>query len=112
MGMAKKHICIEEIRGCEGNCITINDYRVAGPKPWGSGIVVKNWVADVDNVIRALRDNDVVKVVRCKDCKHYCSFYNECSEPHNHYTEEGFREVYDEDFCSYGERRDNGSAQV
>lgn len=61
--MANKTVCIDEIRGCEGNCITMNDYRVAGPKPWGSGIVVKNWVADVDNVIRALRDNDVVKVV-------------------------------------------------
>ena len=49
-------------------------------------------------------------VVRCKDCKHYCSFYNECSEPHNHYTEEGFREVHDNDFCSYGERiTDNDS---
>ena len=48
---------------------------------------------------------DAVEVVRCKECKHYCSFYNECSEEHNHYTEEGFREVHDNDFCSYGERK-------
>lgn len=67
--MSNKTVCIDEIKGCEGNCITMNDYRVAGPKPWGSGIVVKNWVAKVDDVITALRDNDVVKVVRCKDCK-------------------------------------------
>lgn len=46
-------------------------------------------------------------LVHCKDCKHYCSFYNECDEEHNHYTEEGFREVYDNDFCSYGERSAN-----
>ena len=51
--------------------------------------------------------NDVVPVVRCKDCKHYIPLDNECEEPHNHYTEEGFREVHDNDFCSYGERKDN-----
>lgn len=106
MGMANKHICIDEIRGCEGNCITINDYRVAGPKPWGGGIVVKNWVADVDNVIRALRDNDVVRVVRCKDCKYEgtsgCPTYYEDSMT--------YRDCWaldgDNDFCSYGERRE------
>lgn len=98
MGMANKHICIDEVRGCEGNCITINDYRVAGPKPWGSGIVVKNWVADVDNVIRALRDNDVVKVVRCKDCKHWeDGYFGYCTKTHTAMD-------YDA-FCAYGERR-------
>ena len=111
MGMANKHICIDEIRGCEGNCITINDYRVAGPKPWGSGIVVKNWVADVDNVIRALRDNDVVKVVRCKYCKHFTETkgkdsgkpcgYGKCMKPFF------IQMIVDaDDFCSYGERRE------
>lgn len=63
---------------------------------------------DAINDIKALAPTvDAVPVVRCKDCKHYCSFYNECSEEHNHYTEEGFREVHDNDFCSYGERKDN-----
>ena len=48
-----------------------------------------------------------VEVVRCKDCKHFIPFANECYEPHNYYTEEGYREVCDNDFCSYGERKDN-----
>jgi hypothetical protein len=109
--MANKYVCIDEIRGCEGNCIAINDYRVAGPKPWGCGIVVKNWVADIDDVIRSLNDNDVVKVVRCKDCKHfskagglldydYCSQIYDCDGTHS--------EAYPDDFCSRGERKDNG----
>ena len=41
---------------------------------------------------------DVVKVVRCKDCKQYnghryCTYFAET--------------VLDDDFCSYGERKDN-----
>ena len=62
----------------------------------------------VKSIIKGLKLQpkiDAVPVVRCKNCKHYCSFYNECSEDHNHYTEEGFREVHDDDFCSYGERK-------
>ena len=39
---------------------------------------------------------DAVPVVRCKDCKHYaaCKRYGDLSRPN------------DDDFCSYGERRD------
>ena len=33
----------------------------------------------------------MAEIVHCKECKHYCSFYNECDEPHNFYTEEGYR---------------------
>ena len=93
--MANKTVCIDEIKGCEGNCITMNDYRVAGPKPWGGGIVVKNWVANIDDVIRALRDNDVVKVVRCKDCRYH--YQTICPVG---------TKTLDADFCSYGERRE------
>ena len=99
--MANKTVCIDEVKGCEGNCITMNDYRVAGPKPWGGGIVVKNWAADVDNIIRALRDNDVVKVVRCKDCKHYV--LQACACRHDNFN--GIISM--EGFCSYGERKNN-----
>lgn len=100
--MANKHVCIDEIRGCEGNCIAINDYRVAGPKPWGGGIVVKNWVADVDDVIRSLNDNDVVKVVRCKDCKYRYTL----SDGRNFCKERFPMGARDDDFCSYGKRRE------
>ncbi len=54
---------------------------------------------------------DVVEVVRCKDCKHYdkhgykiCTLHSEPSDQFgagvNIYMER-------DDFCSYGERRDN-----
>ena len=53
-----------------------------------------------------LIENDVVPVVRCKDCKHYekdtlsCGniLYNSCYQVPNWYAD---------DFCSYGERKDN-----
>ena len=102
--MANKHICIDEVKGCEGNCITMNDYRVAGPKPWGGGIVVKNWVADVDDVIMALRDNDVVEVVRCKDCKWSRTNTNDHEDVYYCEFRTG-RAYHSGDFCSYGEKR-------
>lgn len=108
--MANKHICIDEIKGCEGNCITMNDYRVAGPKPLGGGIVVKNWVASVDDVIRALRDNDVVKVVRCKDCEHWKHMeegLGDCTHPRFHLEGHADPTTNWNDFCSCGERKDN-----
>ena len=51
---------------------------------------------------------DVVKVVRCKDCKH---FYDTHINP-AHSCKRGGTQVWDvsftpDDFCSYGERRDN-----
>ena len=49
-----------------------------------------------------LMPNDTVAVVRCKNCKHF--IYGEfCDGPH---TEQGFTvTVTEDDFCSYGKRR-------
>ena len=43
--------------------------------------------------------DDIVLVVRCKDCKEYtghrwCTYFDQA--------------ILDNDFCSYGERKDNG----
>ena len=49
-----------------------------------------------------------VEVVRCKDCKHR---YNgkDCTHPLLlSYSWGAIRNVKDDDFCSYGERKDNG----
>lgn len=53
------------------------------------------------NIINDAPTVDAVPVVRCKDCKHYrnypdglCYLCAVCVEP--------------DDFCSYGERRDDG----
>lgn len=52
-------------------------------------------------------ENNAFAVVRCKDCKHwhgdtvYCDFM-----PHSKYYPRS--NWYEDDFCSYGERKDNG----
>lgn len=61
-------------------------------------------------VLDPVPSDDVVEVVRCKDCKHYkrnipCvgGHYNGCDE----WIDEGNAiTVYDNDFCSYGERKE------
>ena len=46
---------------------------------------------------------DVVEVVRCKDCK-YSSGTKKCLNPDSF-----FAVPKDDDFCSYGERKDGGA---
>ena len=46
-------INIEIIAGVEGPCVSINDYRVAGPKPWGGGKVTKTWITTPSNILQA-----------------------------------------------------------
>ena len=113
MGMVET-VRIEEIRGCEGNCITINDTRIAGPKPWGGGYVIKRWDARVDHILQAV-GVDVAEVVRCKDCKYAMDMMpiensggylmGECTlrkEDDIVFT------AWGDDFCSYGERKNDG----
>ncbi len=45
---------IELVEGVEGPCIVINAIRVAGPKPWGGGEVVKTWRTEKAHVERAI----------------------------------------------------------
>ena len=65
----------------------------------------KSWsVTEAADFIKAFRTVDAVEVVRCKDCKNY--FYSSVSM--------GMRCRLDgtewgkDDFCSCGERKDNG----
>ena len=49
---------------------------------------------------------DLVEVVRCKDCKYYDN--GECtylSEPYDSIYERWTVDVYENNYCSYGERR-------
>ena len=52
---------------------------------------------------------DVAKVVRCKDCEHYDKKYHQCKlhseEPDQYYTGFIFC-MQEDDFCSYGERKE------
>ena len=57
---------------------------------------------------------DVVEVVRCKDCKHFDMKKMECQNEEVSTDHEGGASYslnfYLDDFCSYGERRDDNAA--
>lgn len=42
------------MRGVEGKSLYIDDFRIAGPKPWGGGTVEKEWVAERRDIAQAL----------------------------------------------------------
>ena len=64
-------------------------------------ISVRNVIMCVKNAPRV----DAVEVVRCKDCKHYWLPQGFCThDRHDHQTMAVWQE--DNDFCSYGERRE------
>lgn len=49
------------ISGVEGKCISLNDYRIAGGKPWGGGKVLQTWevtLADLKEAISELSEVD------------------------------------------------------
>ena len=50
-----KFASVEIIVGVGGPSIYVNDYRIAGPKPWGGGRCTKRWVVERENIERALR---------------------------------------------------------
>lgn len=61
---------------------------------------------DVEKICKSFINRDAVEVVRCKDCKYY---------EHPEYYGGGTKDVCrtfkrqmkEDDFCSYGERKDN-----
>lgn len=57
---------------------------------------------------------DVVEVVRCKDCKHHPDNGGECDRSITHTSRDYVCEVNTYryiglDYCSYGERKENGT---
>lgn len=44
------------VSGVEGNSIYLNDFRIAGPKPWGGGKVLKEWIVDLKYFDEALSE--------------------------------------------------------
>ena len=65
--------------------------------------------------IESIESADVVPVVRCKDCKHvYCRTYHGRQEPiytcthlRSRWNINNDLEVNPDDFCSYGERKED-----
>jgi hypothetical protein len=42
------------LKGVEGFSVYINDYRVAGPKPWGGGKILQEWKVERKDMETAL----------------------------------------------------------
>lgn len=62
--MNNEEITIKIVNGYDGKSIYINDYRVAGSKPWGCGTIEKTWVAKKKDILIALgikNDEDLNK---------------------------------------------------
>lgn len=45
---------LEIVHGVAGACVTLNGYRIAGPKPWGGGRVVMNFKTTNEDLERAI----------------------------------------------------------
>lgn len=77
---------------CAGLCDALGDF-------YGCADVV------LTDDVKAAPVVDAVEVVRCKDCKHYrtySTFVVDCCRGH------GMTYVNANDFCNYGERKENG----
>lgn len=65
--------------------------------------IVKHYKNSIDRIINEQPAADVVEVVRCKDCKH-SYFVKACSK---YECRKGCGTLkYSNDFCSYGERKE------
>lgn len=42
--------------GVEGQCVYLNDHRIAGPKPWGGGQVIGRWTVRLKDLKDAINN--------------------------------------------------------
>ena len=75
----------------------------ANPLVFDNPEFAKGWNAAIE-IIAKVPAVDAVEVVRCKDCIHYekTMLYSEC------WHELGMINVYDDCYCSRGERKTDG----
>ncbi len=52
--VTRQQFSLTVIRGVEGTAIYLNDYRIAGPKPWGGGLIIQSWNISLQEIIEAL----------------------------------------------------------
>lgn len=65
-----ERITIEVVRGPEGPCLLVNEYRVAGPKPWGGGTVTHEWRVDANMLRSRLAEIGYVEPCREAEAMH------------------------------------------
>ena len=44
------------VSGVEGTAVYLNDFRIAGPKPWGGGKIVRSWDIAPEDLESAIED--------------------------------------------------------
>lgn len=76
--MNKEKIMIDIVRGCEGNSISINETRVAGPKAWGGGRVIESFVSDKERIMDAIG-------IRTRPCNLCSTIYKSFDEVRDKY---------------------------
>ena len=65
-------------------------------------------LAEIERVVKSEKPiGDVARVVWCKDCKHFTERRNKAYN--GHFCERIVEFIQPDDFCSYGERKDNDS---
>lgn len=57
--MNDEKVTIEIINSRVGKSVYINDYRVAGLKPYGGGTVERTWIANKEDILKALNIKEV-----------------------------------------------------
>lgn len=75
----------DALRAFNGSCSTVD-----------ADDILRHLHKSID-VIKNIPSADVVEVVRCKDCKHYCIWQMKCDRLH-------LVPIADNHYCSYGER--------
>lgn len=65
--MGEKRLCLEMVEGVQGPALYLENYRIAGPKPWGGGKTVRSWKVrrqDIDEALRHLTPASVARPLR------------------------------------------------
>ena len=59
--MNKKKLKIEVVSGVEGKSVYLDDFRIAGNKPWGGGDVVSKFSTTAEDVLLAIAESSSAK---------------------------------------------------
>lgn len=63
----RKKYELSVVSGVEGACAVLNNYRIAGPKPWGGGQVTKAWRVTAADLLNAVPELVVDERARIRE---------------------------------------------
>ena len=93
--MAKRYIDADKLKDTIKYYHSHTDVKSTSAEHYAYGVALK----EIDNT----PTEDVVSVVRCRDCKHYDGDF--CNND-QWWNDDSYITVDDDNFCSYGERKD------